>query len=156
MIPSSGQNELVQVGQFQDPLALPELRLDRGSLALHLIRLLVLTQPLVHRRPQPAVVRPLGESISATSSGSTQTTSPLRTFGIFGTSAKGDVSRRSGFSLASSRVDLGLVEAGADVPGPAQDAVLVDAEDERAERSRPAALPFRVARDHELLPAAAS
>ena len=55
-------------------------------------------------------------------------------------------SRSSGFSSASSRVDLGVVEAGADVAGPAEAAALVDAEHERAEAVRAAPLPLRVAR----------
>ena len=48
-------------------------------------------------------------STSATSFGSTQTISSLRTRGIFGTTVNGDVARRSGFSFAiNERISLSV------------------------------------------------
>ena len=50
-------------------------------------------------------------------------------------------------------LDLGVVEARADVARPPEPAVLVDRQHERAEGARTPALPHRVADDDELLPA---
>ena len=125
-----------------------------GSLAAHLLGGLVLAQPLVRRaraggrRASTRRTRP-----RATSSGSTQTTSPLRTRGIFGASANGDVGALERPQQPEQPLDLVVVEAGADVADLAQLAALVDAEHERAEAAGAAALPLRVAGDHELLAA---
>ena len=68
--------------------------------------------------------------------------------------AASSASRRTAASSRCERpeeleqaLDLGVREAGADVPGPAQPARLVHAEDERAEARRAAALALRVADD---------
>ena len=56
MIPSSGEEDLVEVRELDAPL----VGLD-GILALHLPRRLVVAQTLERRRAQMPVVRPLGE-----------------------------------------------------------------------------------------------
>jgi hypothetical protein len=48
--PALGEEDLVQVGEPQDPLAATDLGLDR-PLAMHLLRGLVLAEALVGRRP---------------------------------------------------------------------------------------------------------
>ena len=90
-------------------------------------------------------------STSATSLGSTQTTSPFFTFGIFGTTGNGDSSRRSGSSCSSSSRIVALVEARADVPDPLPLLAAMDAHHQRAEAAAALALALRVAADHELL-----
>ena len=92
-------------------------------------------------------------STSQTSFGSTQTTSPLRTFGIFGTTANGESSRSSGRSFASSSSISFSVKPVPTFPTHSQLLPAVDAEDERAEAGRAPALALRVAADDELLPA---
>ena len=154
MIPSSGQNGL---SRFESLRTRGPLRISGRH------RLLARDAP--PRPPCPRAgprrpVRAAGRRAStrrsgsrATSVGSTQTTSSLRTLGIFGTLRERRVSSaRSGFSLASSRSISAVVEAGADVACPAEAAFLVDAEHERAEAVRAAPLPLRVAGDDELLP----
>ena len=124
---------LVEVRQPQDPLALANLVRER-LLAVHLLGCLVVAQALVARaraggrRASTRRTRP-----RATSFGSTQTTSPLRTVGIFG-----GVGERRGRALERLQqlqqpVDLVVGEAGPDVADVAQLAALVGAEDERAE-----------------------
>ena len=144
---------LVEVRELEDTLALLDLRLDRRSLALHLIRLLVLAQALIHRRPQPAVVRPLGEAHLRHELGLDPDDVALAHLRHLGHLGEGRVVAPERLQAGEQPRDLGVVEAGADVPRPAQDAVLVDAEDKRAERVSASALPLRVPHDHELLPA---
>ena len=103
MIPSSGQNGLSRFESLRTRLPL----LISGSIDGR--SRCTSSASLSSRRPWYTGARSLPSCVhsakrtSATSSGSTQTTSPLRTFGIFGTSANGESSRRSGFKRASSR-----------------------------------------------------
>ena len=141
MIPSSGQKTLSRLESLSDALPLPDLV---GQ------RLLACAPPpaaLSSRRPWydgarrwPSCVHS-ANSTSQTSFGSTQTTSPLRTRGIFGTSANGDVVALERAQLREQLVDLRVGEAGADVADVLELAAAVDAEDERAEAS-PARRPW--------------
>ncbi len=90
-------------------------------------------------------------STSATSCGSTHTISSLRTRGIFGTCPNGRCLAPERLQLLEQPADLGVVEAGADVPDVRQLAALVHREDQRAERRRATAAALRVAGDEELL-----
>ena len=60
MIPSSGQNTLSRFESFSSRLPLRS-SVGSGSSRVDLLGLLVLAQPLVRRRPETAVVRPLDE-----------------------------------------------------------------------------------------------
>ena len=104
MIPSSGQNGLSRFDSLRTRLP---RRISSGIGARSRCTSLA---SLSSRRPwytgarsRPSCVHS-AKRTSATSRGSTQTTSPFRTFGIFGTSANGGSSVRSGFSLSSSRL----------------------------------------------------
>ena len=155
MIPSSGQNGLSRFESLSDPLALPELR-ARSPLA----RAAPPPPPCpraVPGTPAPAAARRASTRRSgprATSFGSTQTTSPLRTRGIFGTSAKGESSRRSGFSLLEQALDLARRRSRCrrSPPSAGRPSSLTP-RTSAPKRARAAALPLRVPGDDELLPA---
>ena len=136
--PVGGEQQLVGAGDL-DGHAGRSLTTSRGRL--------VVAQAEVARMAQAAVARPLGEARSApTSSGSTQWVPR----GIGCTSAKGGSSRSSSRSREPSVAQRVVVEAGADLAGVAQPAVLVVADQQRAE-VRARALRRRVAADHQLL-----
>ncbi len=132
MIPSSGQNGLSRLDSFTtwppDAAAVSSGVSRRTSCA-----------GLSSRRPLndgarrcPSCVHS-ANSTSQTSSGSTQTTSACRTFGIFGTTASGDAVAAERLELREQRVDVAVGEAGAAVADPVQLAAAVRAEHERAE-----------------------
>ena len=138
MIPSSGQNGLSRFESFSTRLPCLISGGDRRALASHLVGRLVLAQPEVHRRPQPSVVRPLGEldlgdelrldpgdvapCAPAASSAPRRTATSSRSSGC-------RAARAAGRSRASSK-------PGADVPRPAQ-AVRPRGRRGRARRTRP-------------------
>ncbi len=101
-------------------------------------------------RSRPSCVHS-ANSTSATSTGSTQVTSELRTRGIFGTSANGESGRSSGASSGTQPLDLAVGEPRPDVSGPAQHTRVVYPGDERAEPAYAATLAARVPSDHDLL-----
>ena len=125
-----------------------------GSFPPHVARRLVVAEPLERRRAQVAVVRPLGELDLATSLGSTQTTSPFRTFGIFGTTGERRlVSRRAARAARAARRSSRSLKP---VPTfPTQPYSLPARTPSTSAPNAPAApaLALRPAADHELLPA---
>ena len=102
MIPSSGQKTLSRFESLTRALG----RRSTGSSRCTSLRRLVLAQALERRRAQVPVVRPLGErDLADELAARTHTTSPFRTFGIFGTVANGDVVACERLELRQQLVD---------------------------------------------------
>ena len=150
--PLVGPERLVEVAQPKLAPALPEHRRQRRSLPAHLGGLLVLAQPEVDRRTKPSLARPLDEldlcdelrlDPDDVATADARHLRRLRERGVSPLERLQEL--RAARSISASR------EPGADVPGPAQAAGLVNADDERAEAARAAALAPRVARDDDLL-----
>ena len=143
---------LVEVRELQDPLALPDLRLDRRSFALHLIRLLVLAQPLVHRRPQPAVVRPLGEAHLGHELGlDPDDIAPAHSRHLRHLGERRVVAPQR-LQLASSRAISASSKPVPTLPAQRRSPLSLTPRTSAPNASARSALPLRVPRDHELLP----
>ena len=145
---------LVEVRQLEDARSAADLGRHRHVLGDHLVSQLILAQAEVNGRPQPAVPRPLGEL----DLGDERRLDPghvaaahLRHLRLLG--ERRSSSRRSGFRSIFEPIELAIGEPGADVARVAEPVGCVDAEHERADPARAAALAARVAGDDELLAA---
>ena len=133
--PLVGPEDLVEVRELhalvgidRDPRAAP----PRGALSSR-------SPSNTGARRCPSCVHSANET-SASRTGRTHTTSPFRTFGIFGTVANGASAVDERRELRQQLVDRALGEAGADVPDPRELVVLIPCR-ARARRSRPRAGP---------------
>ena len=120
---------------------------------MHLARRLVLAQPLEGRSAQPPVVRPLDELDLGDQLGPDPDHVGLPDLRHLRDLAKRWPARLERPQLREQLVDVAVGEPGADVAGVLELLASPDAEDERAEPAASPPLAFRVAGDHELLPA---
>src|SRR4051794_23214615 len=142
-----GPEDLVEVGE----LHLSFLRLGR-ALAPHVLRRLVVTEPLEGRRAQVAVVRPLRELDLGHELRLDPDDVALLHLRHLRDDREGRLVPPERLELLEQLADRALVEAGADVSDPLPLLAAMDAEHERTEAAAAPALALRVAADHELLP----
>ena len=112
--PFLGPEDLVEVRELDlagAPCSAASSSSGERLLATTSSRRLVVAQALVRRLPQPAVVRPLENSTSATSSGSTQARRPCGRAASSAPRRAATSSRWSGRSSVEQPLDLGLGEA---------------------------------------------